>query len=158
MARLAKQRLCKCITLFLYISLPSLHEYDVKRFVAGRQHKETNFFLFFWTCIRRFRIQPQKNPLTFQTNWTWWNKRVEVWNSANLIYPASDVFAAVAVAFPLLGTVEERTLGTRLGSALIPDSCAKRQAFPFLTRPSLPLLHFWAVLPRTSFVLTPRLA
>ena len=27
---LAKQQLCTCITLFLYISLPSLHDYDVK--------------------------------------------------------------------------------------------------------------------------------
>ena len=28
--RLAKQELCTCITLFWYISLPSLHYYDVK--------------------------------------------------------------------------------------------------------------------------------
>ena len=29
-SRLVKQQLCTCITLFLYISLPSLHDYDVK--------------------------------------------------------------------------------------------------------------------------------
>ena len=28
--RLAKQQLCTCIALFLYISLPSLHDFDVK--------------------------------------------------------------------------------------------------------------------------------
>ena len=28
--RLVKQQLCVCVPLFLYISLPSLHDYDVK--------------------------------------------------------------------------------------------------------------------------------
>ena len=39
--RLAKQQLCTCITLFLYISLPSLHDYNVKvpnfTFCRGRE-------------------------------------------------------------------------------------------------------------------------
>ena len=47
--RSAKQQLCTCITLFLYISLPSLHDYNVKvpnfTFCRGREHKTT--FLFF---------------------------------------------------------------------------------------------------------------
>ena len=47
---LAKQQLCKCITLFLYISLPSLPDYNVKvpefTFCRGREHKTTTFFSF----------------------------------------------------------------------------------------------------------------
>ena len=48
--RLAKQQLCTCITLFFYISLPSLHNYDVKMpnvtFCGGREHKKTISFFF----------------------------------------------------------------------------------------------------------------
>ena len=44
--RLAKQQLCTCITLFLYISLPSLHDYGVKMpdftFYGGRKQAKTN--------------------------------------------------------------------------------------------------------------------
>ena len=40
--RLAKQQLCRCITLFLYISLPSLLDYNVKvpkfTFCRGWEH------------------------------------------------------------------------------------------------------------------------
>ena len=61
--RLAKQQLGTCITLFLYISLPSLHDYNVKMpkftFCRGREYK-TTFFLFSWTLIQSFRIQLQK--------------------------------------------------------------------------------------------------
>ena len=64
--RLAKKQLC---TLFLYISLPSLHDYDVKMpnftFCGGREHKTTTLFFFSWTSILSFRIQIQKNSPTF---------------------------------------------------------------------------------------------
>lgn len=40
--------LCTCISLFLYISLPALHDYDGKMFTiafcGGRQRKATTFF------------------------------------------------------------------------------------------------------------------
>ena len=49
---------------FLYISLPSLHEYDVKMpnftFCRGREHNTTTFFFFSCTSIQSFRIQPRK--------------------------------------------------------------------------------------------------
>ena len=49
------KQLCTCITFFLYISLPSLHDYDVKipnfTFSGGREHKTTTSFFFSWTII-----------------------------------------------------------------------------------------------------------
>ena len=43
----AKQQLCTCITLFLYISLPPLHDYDVKMpnysFYGGRKQATRKF-------------------------------------------------------------------------------------------------------------------
>ena len=48
--RLAKQQLCTCITLFLYIFLPSLLDYNVKvpkfTFWRGWEHKTITFFSF----------------------------------------------------------------------------------------------------------------
>ena len=45
--RLAKQQVFMCITLFLYISLPSSHDPDVKMpnfmFYGGRKQATTNF-------------------------------------------------------------------------------------------------------------------
>ena len=67
--RLAKQQLCTCITLCCHISLPSLHDYNVRvpNFTCclGREHKTTTFFFFSWTLIHSFRIQVQKNLPTF---------------------------------------------------------------------------------------------
>ena len=66
--RLAKEKLCTCITLFLYISLLSLHDYDVKlpnfTFCGGLEHKTMTLFFFFWTLIQSFRIQLKKNSPT----------------------------------------------------------------------------------------------
>ena len=49
---------------FFYISLPYLHDYDVKMpnftFCGGREHKKTISFFFRWTLIQSFRIQLQK--------------------------------------------------------------------------------------------------
>jgi len=49
---------------FLYISLPALHDYDLKMtnfmFCRGMEHKTTTFFFFSWTLILSFRIQLQK--------------------------------------------------------------------------------------------------
>ena len=53
---------------FLYISLLSLHDYDVKlpnlTFCGGREHKTMALFFFFWTLIQSFRIQLKKNSPT----------------------------------------------------------------------------------------------
>ena len=50
---------------FLYISLPSLHDYNIKvrnfTFCRGREHTTTTFFFFSWTVIQSFRIQLQNN-------------------------------------------------------------------------------------------------
>ena len=55
---------------FLYISEPSLHDYDVKVpnytfFFLEREHKMTTFFFFSWTLIESFRIHLQKKLPTF---------------------------------------------------------------------------------------------
>ena len=47
---ISKQQLCTCITPFLYISLPSLHDYDMRlpnfMFCGGRERETFNGFLF----------------------------------------------------------------------------------------------------------------
>ena len=49
---------------FLYILLPSMHDYNVKvpnfAFCRGREQKTTTFFFFSWTLIESFKIQLQK--------------------------------------------------------------------------------------------------
>ena len=61
-----KSRCCVmlCASSFLYISLPSLHDYNVKlpnfTFCRGREQKTTTFFFSSWTLIQSFRIQLQK--------------------------------------------------------------------------------------------------
>ena len=46
---------------FLYISLPSFHDYNVKlpnfTFCSEREQKTTTFFFFSWTLTQSFRIQ-----------------------------------------------------------------------------------------------------
>ena len=63
-----KQQLRTCITLFLYISLPSLHDYDAKMpnftFYRGPKQAKTNFSFSFSTYVRSVRNQPQgKSPI-----------------------------------------------------------------------------------------------
>ena len=54
---------------FLYLTLSSLHDYDVKlpyfKFCWGRKHKTTTFLFFSWILIQSFRIHLQKNSPTF---------------------------------------------------------------------------------------------
>ena len=54
---------------FLYSSLPSLHDYNVKMpkftFCRGWEHKAISFFFFSLTLIQFFRIQLQKHLPTF---------------------------------------------------------------------------------------------
>ena len=74
---------------FLYISLPSLHDYDVKMpiftFCWGRKHKATTFFFFFWTSIQSFRIQLQKR-LARLTKWMRESRLDRVWSSATSLF------------------------------------------------------------------------
>ena len=73
---------------FLYLSLPSLHDYDVKlpnfTFCREREHKTTTSFFFFWTLIQSFKIDLQKNSPTL--NWTKWNKCDKVWSRAYSLF------------------------------------------------------------------------
>ena len=83
---------------FLNISLPSLHDYDVKMpnftFCGGREHKATTFFLFFRASIQSFRIQLQKNCQDL-TNWMRWINAIKF--EAVRIHFLCNVFVAVAV-------------------------------------------------------------
>ena len=54
---------------FLYISLPSLQDYDLKiarnfTFCREREHNTTSSFFFFWTLIQSFRTELKKNSPT----------------------------------------------------------------------------------------------
>ena len=63
---------------FLYISLLSLHDYDVIMpqftFVGGHERKTTTVIFFSWTLTQPLRIQLQKNLPTL-TKWTRCSKR-----------------------------------------------------------------------------------
>ena len=76
---------------FLYISLPSLHHFDVKvpnfTFCQRKWTDKTTTFLFFsWTSIQSFKIPfPEKN-CQHLTKWTRWNKHDKVWGSETPIF------------------------------------------------------------------------
>ena len=63
---------------FLYISLPFLHDHNVKMpsfmFDGGRKQAPTKIPFSFWTWIRLLRIQPKENNHTFDN----WSKRVGI--------------------------------------------------------------------------------
>ena len=63
--KLAKQQLCKSITLSWYISLPSLYDYKVKMpnftFCGKREHKTTTLFFFSRTSIHYLEFNSRKN-------------------------------------------------------------------------------------------------
>ena len=83
---------------FLYISLPSLHDYDVNlpnfTFCQGREHKATTFFFFSWTSIQSLRIQLQKKDYIWRIEWDGISA-TEV-ESARIHFLKSGVFVAVA--------------------------------------------------------------
>ena len=74
---------------FLYIYLRSLHDYDEINynltFCGRREHKTTTLFCFSW-----FWYSPLESNYgqirQHLTNWTRWNKRDEVWASANTLF------------------------------------------------------------------------
>ena len=71
---------------FFYISLPSLHDYNVKvpdfTFCRGRERRQWLSFSFaeLWYSLLEFNSTEICQHLT---NWTSWNKRDKVWSSAN---------------------------------------------------------------------------
>ena len=84
-----KQQLCLCSTLFLYISWPSLHDYDVKMpdftFYGERKQATTKFSFSFWTWIWLLGIQFRRVRLHFTKNVSWIN-RDEDWRNANSLF------------------------------------------------------------------------
>ena len=87
--RLAKHHFWMCITLFLNISLPSLHNYNVKlpnfTFCRRHKHKPTSFFSFseLWYSPLKFNSRKICQHLT---NWTKWNNRYKVWSSMKSLF------------------------------------------------------------------------
>ena len=73
----------------LYISLPSLHDYGVKipNFTFRGGPTQDNDFLFFpvlWRGPLEFNSRKMCQHLT--NDWTRWNKRDKVWDSANSLF------------------------------------------------------------------------
>ena len=73
---------------FLYISLPSLHDYDVEvpkfTFCGGREHKTTTFLVILSrTSIKLLEFNSRKN-CEHLTNWTKLKKRDEVWTETHM--------------------------------------------------------------------------
>ena len=68
--RLAKQQVFMCITLFLYISLSSLHDLDVKMpnfiFYGGREQATTHIFL---SLLNLSEVPRYSIPGKFADNW-----------------------------------------------------------------------------------------
>ena len=74
---------------FLYISLLSLHDYNVKvpdfTLRRVREHKTMTFFFTFPGLWYSLRIQLQK-ICQHLTNWASWNKCDEVWGGGNSLF------------------------------------------------------------------------
>ena len=84
---------------FLYVSLPSLHDYNVKlpnlTFFRGREQKTTTFFFFSWTLMQSFRILNSKK---FANIWRIKRDGISAIKfEAAQIHFLNDVFVAVAV-------------------------------------------------------------
>ena len=80
--RLAKQQLFVRASRFLYISLPSLHDYDVKlpNFTSyGRGENKTTTFPGLRSSPLEFNCRKTCQHLT---NWTRWNNCDKVWSRA----------------------------------------------------------------------------
>ena len=95
--RMAKQQLCTCMHhAFLYISLPWLHDYNVKvpnfTFCRGRERGQRLYFSLpeLWNSLLEFNSRKIHHHLT---NWTKWNKRDKVWSSANSLSSVQVTFS-----------------------------------------------------------------
>ena len=90
-----KQQLRHVYHAFLYISLPSLHDYDVKMrnftFCGGREHKTTTFFFFSWTLIQ-YPEKKSQHLIKIERGGVSARKF-----EAGLMHFSSDSFVAVAV-------------------------------------------------------------
>ena len=75
---------------FLYISLPSLHDYDVKwpNFFEDRNGKAIKSAIFVWTLARPPLFSSTINSLLL-SNWATWDNREMVFKDAESISPRS---------------------------------------------------------------------
>ena len=98
---------------FLYISSPSLHDYDVKipifTFVENVKAGQRLFF-FSWTSIQSFRILQKEMPTFDELSEMESYKRDKVWSSAVLLFKWLFRFAAVAVAVCIKEKTEKQFL------------------------------------------------
>ena len=100
----------------LYISWPSLHDYDVKipsfTFYGERKQATTNFFFLFlnMSAVSK-KFKEFRRHLTFSANCSKLD-RVLVWKNPN----SSGVFAAVAVVDAKAPSEESRTQGSEEGA------------------------------------------
>ena len=101
--RLAKQQLCTCITLFLYISLPWLQDYNVKclisRFITRTWTQDNDFLFISWTLMKSFRIQFKEEIANM------WCIEREVWGSASSLFKSlfrSRSRRCCLIVFPLI--------------------------------------------------------
>ena len=75
------------MTPFLYISLPLLHDYDVKMpnftFYEGRNKRQRSFL-----SLSKLECGPKKstNQKFPMMNWARWNKRDEIWSCATSLF------------------------------------------------------------------------
>ena len=84
---------------FLYISLPSLHDYDEKMpnftFYGGRKQATMKFSFSFWTRIWFFRnLTPEEFAYIWQSKWVGTVAMKIEWTRIHFL---SGVFAAIAV-------------------------------------------------------------
>ena len=74
---------------FLYISLPSRHDYDVKCLISrfkqdvNRRQRLSFSFPVLWSSALELN---SREICQHWTNWTRWNKREKVWGSANSLF------------------------------------------------------------------------
>ena len=79
---------------FLFISLPSLHDYDLKvRYLISRFVENVNTRQRFSFSLPELRCSPlefifNKSRQHLSNIWTRWNRRDKVWNSANSLLTA----------------------------------------------------------------------
>ena len=69
---------------FLYISLPSVHDYNLKMpnftFCGEQEHKTTTLFFFSSTLIQSVTTNYSRKNWQHLMNWTRWNKPDKVWS------------------------------------------------------------------------------
>ena len=73
---------------FLYISLPSLHDYDVKCFFQDGKSKATKSTIAVWIRARLPLFSSDINSLLL-SNWVTWDSREMIWKDTESIFQRS---------------------------------------------------------------------